>query len=214
MVFRLIFLLGGAVLFSCGSNSQTALFNKEEQPIVRSPDQVLAKAGKNLSMPDYLTFLKELRGVTYDELETDQFYLSLLYKPQAIEAALSLTPEELKSSYQEALLQKSGYHYVLISYLDKNPSVTGNRPSTQATLDSLRHSLIVIKNQTDTLIQPITEVVPASVTGQPHQVILIVPQALTDRSLQVIIPGAYSKNRGVSIGIRMDLLGRFPALTL
>jgi len=214
MIFRVAFLLIGFLfLFSCKDNKKSLPINNGQPGETPSAVQVLANAPSKLPVSDYLNFLKKMQGITFDEVETPLVYLNLLYKPQAIEAALSLAPEDLKASFKETLNQKEGYHYLLISYLDKNPSVTGNRPSKKEVLANLVENLVVIKNESDTL-QAITEVVASSVSGQPDQVIVLVPQASTDLRLRVLIPGKYFDTRDVAIDLPMNMLHKFPELKL
>ena len=214
MIFRVAFLLIGFLfLFSCKDNKKSLPINNGQPGETPSAVQVLANAPSKLPVSDYLNFLKKMQGITFDEVETPLVYLNLLYKPQAIEAALSLAPEDLKASFKETLNQKEGYHYLLISYLDKNPSVTGNRPSKKEVLVNLVENLVVIKNESDTL-QAITEVVASSVSGQPDQVIVLVPQASTDLRLRVLIPGKYFDTRDVAIDLPMNMLHKFPELKL
>lgn len=214
MLFRITFLLVGfLILFSCKDNKTSPYVNNEPEVQATSAAEVLSHVPPKLTVSEYLDFLKKMRGVTFDEVETPLVYINLLYKPQAVEAALSLAPEEWQSAYKETLEQKKGYHYLLISFLDKNPSVTGNRTSKKEMLSSLVESIEVIKNESDTS-QAITEVVASSVSSQPDQVIVLVPEASTDRRLRVLINGKHFDIRDVAVDLPVSMLHKFPELEL
>jgi hypothetical protein len=212
MIIRLFFLFGLLILFSCESDTKSKIVNQQKEESL-SAVELLNRTPSELNVYDYLLFLKQLKGIAFDEVETPEVAISLLYKPQTIEAALSLPPDELKSSFKDALTQKEGYHYLLVNYLDKSPSVTGNKPSKQEVLTMIREQLIVVKNESDTL-QAITEVVPSSISGQPDQIIVLVPKSSTDLRLKVLLPGNYFDSRDIAIDLPMSMLHQFPELTL
>jgi hypothetical protein len=215
MVFRLFFLLGFILLFSCKENKASLLYAEEEQKETAiAPAQVLLKTPASLTTSEYLAFLKQMKGVAFDEVENNQVYLSILYKPQIVEAALSLAPEEVETLYKEALVQKKGYYYFLINYLDKNPSITGNRPSKKEVLKGISEHLMVIRNQADTLQHIIIETIPSSVAGQPDQVVVLIPEVEGDLRLQVLLPNVFIDDRSLGLDLSMDVLKKFPALTV
>jgi len=212
MILRLFFLLGFLSLFSCERDTKSKIVNQQEEKSL-SAIELVNRTPSKLNVSEYLIFLRQMNGVTFDEVETSQVAMSLLYKPQAIEAALSLPSNELKFSFKETYNQKEGYHYLLIHYLDKNPSITGNRPSKKEVLENLVENLVVVKNESDTL-QAITEVVASSISGQPDQVIVLVPKTSRDLRLRVLIPGSYFDSRDVAIDLPMSMLHQFPELIL
>jgi hypothetical protein len=177
-------------------------------------DERIKKSAPSLGISDYVTFLKQLKGVTYDEDDNNRFSINVLYKPQALDAALSMQDDDTTAQqYQNLLEQKKGYYHVLISYHDKNVSLT-KANDKDSIAEALRTRILVIKNQHDTVSQCIQERFPALVMGQPHQLMVLVPKNDTDQRLRVMIQAGEFSDRPLSIDITDQQQQKFPALKL
>lgn len=175
------------LFFNC---SNTNSKNTDSKTVIKNDQSVAAVAAltpSSLPPAEYLLWLEKQQGITYDKQENDQFRLTLVYKPVSLEAALSggyISGEEL----QKYIALKAGYHYFTLKCLDKKMSVT--KPvSKEAILYHIREGLYVVKNSSDTIRDFITEIFPASLMNQPHEILMLVPSDSKDNELSVGVRG-------------------------
>lgn len=167
-----------------------------------------------LSIPEYIQWLKAQKGVTYAQGENEQAKVSILYKPLALEAAMSASAETSANAglYEEYLKIKKGYHHLLLEYLEKTATSVGTSPKNARSLADIQQSLIIIKNNSDTIHHPIIEVFPSRLLQQPHQILLIVPHDSIDNRLKVKVKGKVLGLDDFGIEISNKQLKSFPEI--
>ena len=209
----MLWIMATVFLFnSCEGKQGTVIQSTAAQPTPEAlMQQVLQQVNGPLSISEYLDFLKKLQGITYDEVSTAAFDLSLLYKPQVLEAAMSVDAQGLqKEDYIKLRQQQAGYHYLLVQYTDKQPSVSGIQLPKKEIIAALNKGLVVVKDGRDTIRYVVTEEVPSSVMGQPDHILLLVPATPEDKRLTVFLDAAVLNTRALVIDLYADQLNTFP----
>jgi hypothetical protein len=129
----------------------------------------------SLTIKEYMAWLKEQEGFTFDKQENEKTYLSILYKPLNFEAALSLENNSA-TELEKHINIKKGFQYLSLEYLDKNYSVT-KKTNKEDLIKRLKENVYVIKNDSDTIRNIIIEVFPAYLMNQPDQLLVLIPSS-------------------------------------
>ncbi|GAL86394.1 hypothetical protein CHU_1520 [Sporocytophaga myxococcoides] len=195
----------GIVFFSCEKKNpakvamQEVSFNSE----VRIIDSTKWHTSAALTIPEYQNWLRKQQGITYDIMKNAAFDAVIWYQPIALDAAMSVAENGDISldSYEDYVKTKSGYHYISIEILYKDPSV--NRVfNKEDFFSSLKKNLFFVKDKTDTLHNSIVEIFPSTLIGQPHHLSVLIPAGTSFTSLTAGVKGAIL---GFKRDLRIDL---------
>lgn len=171
------------IIASCASKD-----SQDANVILTSPpvfDNSVNESAKKLNISEYVSWVKQQNGLTFDESEDENSKVSITYKPLVLEAALSVNGDSLKLN--GAIEAKKDYCYFTVECLNKIPSASNPKEKKAALLKAVRGGLHIIKNEKDTVSNFIIEEFPSSIMNQPDQFIIIVP------------------NDNINTGIRLDV---------
>lgn len=210
-----IFISFVSIITSCGKGQTVDKIKTNSFFSLSSIKDILGFQEDSLAVPEYINWLKEQRGVAYDQGENDKFNLSILYKPLPLEAALSVPRNELSyNKIKEYEQIKEGFHYIKIELAQKSQSVKELNASTPSVLSSIEKSLYIIANDSDTIINYITEFFPGQLLNQPHQMLVIVPNDKTFTKLRTVIEGEAFGLKNLDIAISDKQIKSFPYIKL
>ncbi len=126
-----------------------------------------ASVPDSLTINEYMAWLYDQSGMTYTESENQDLKVSLLYRPQVLEAAMAgeTLPE------QES---KNGYLYFELSWLDKKISVNKASGDRERLAAGIRESLLA-ETGSGVVYNTIVEVFPPVLLNQPGKMLVLVP---------------------------------------
>jgi len=126
-----------------------------------------ASVPDSLTINEYMAWLYGQSGMTYTESENQDLKVSLLYRPQVLEAAMAgETPSEQAS--------KNGYLYFELSWLDKKISVSKASGDKERLAAGIRESLLA-ETGSGVVYNTIVEVFPPVLLNQPGKMLVLVP---------------------------------------
>jgi hypothetical protein len=210
------------IIFS-GCHSKAAEESIERRPRTSSADtasiteKVKEYFNSALSVSEYLEWLKDHKGLTFDEQENDLFRITILYRPLPFETALSIdsknNPKSLEE-YKSLLNIKKDYHYFLVELQQKNLSASELNQSKRKLLEVVRRNIIIMKGDKDTPIEFHSELFPSVVMNQPSQILILVPAEKNNSRLRATILGAPFGLKDLHLDIPQTQFESFPELKL
>jgi hypothetical protein len=206
-------------LYSCQSiqaRKETIETEESLDATDSTPMAVLTeKPASLLDGAEYLQWLKEHQGITYDEAENETVSLNILYRALPLESAISIESDKnAEAAYQKMRSIKKGFHYLVIECLDKQTSASTVSNSKRELPELIKKNLVVIKNETDTVRFPIIEIFPSQVMNQPGKLIVMVPADSTAKDFQAMIPGKDFGLKTLKIQIKANQFELFPEIKL
>lgn len=198
----------------CTFSSCTPVSSEERPKLTVTEEPVRLKEFSStpeaLTIPEFSHWLKTQRGITYDHRENNKISISILYKPLVFEAALSA--EDLsEAAVQKSIVRKEGYHYLRLECLDKNQSVS-NPTNKESLFRQLKENLAFVRNEKDTVPNPIIEVFPGQLLNQPHQMLIMVPADTSMESLGVVLEGSPFGLKDLQLNITRKQLKSLPEI--
>ena len=123
----------------------------------------------SLSIEEYMSWLHGRSGITYAETGNQYFNVSLLYRPEVLEAAMAgKTSDEQES--------QSDYLYFELSWLDRKVSVHKTSGDKERLAAAIRESLLA-ETGSGVVYNTIVEVFPPVLLNQPGKMLVLVPRA-------------------------------------
>lgn len=220
MFFNIIrlsfFLLAGIIFFSCSQvSSEEVSSSTGSESFWESIKSSLGIAPASLTISQYLQWLKEQKGITYDSQENSERKISIQYKPLVLEAAISAVQENYNRPPLEKHMEiKKAYHHLLLECLEKTPSVSNASRNQQQLFTQLKNNFYIIKNESDTIRNLIVEVFPSNIMNQPHQLLVMVPADIVVTTLQAGLIGKPFGLKDLRIAISKNQIKSFPEIKL
>jgi len=168
-----VFILAGCTTSSSDQSGKSFVSDVASYEQSASVTSAGAYAVEKASVPDsltineYMAWLYDQSGMTYTESGNQDLKVSLLYRPQVLEAAMA--GETL--SQQES---KSGYLYFELSWLDKKISVNKASGDKERLAAGIRESLLA-ETGSGVVYNTIVEVFPPVLLNQPGKMLVLVP---------------------------------------
>ncbi|MBO9703046.1 MAG: hypothetical protein J7604_22720 [Sporocytophaga sp.] len=193
------------VLFSCEKRNSPKVAVQEDpfNSEVRIIDSTTWHTSASLTIPEYKNWLRKQKGITYDIMKNTAYDAVIWYQPAVLDVAMS-TRENVDTSldsYEKNIKTKSGYHYINIEILYKNPSVNDSF-NKEHFYNSLKDNLFFVKDGTDTIQNSIVEIFPSTLMGQPHHLSVLIPANISFKSLTAGLKGDIL---GFKRDLRIDL---------
>ena len=197
---------------SGGPEDSHARVERAEVQYVKDSVNTVPFAPLELSIPEYMSWVKQQTGVTYSVVETQAIKLSLMYKPLVLEAAMGAGDAKLTKKMLAHLEEvKAPYHHLLLEFTDKIKSA---KPNHKELMKQLQENIYAIENGTDTLKNCITEAFPSILMGQPNQVLIMIPANTTIKKLLVGLHGEKLGLSAINIQITNEQIKTLPNLKL
>ncbi|ABG58791.1 hypothetical protein [Cytophaga hutchinsonii] len=174
-----------------------------------------ASAPEKLRAEEYVAWVKEQKGITYNSVQNEQFLLSLIFNPPQLEAysAALLNGEKGEKALSKYLDIQKGYYYCLAECTIKTESASDPIKKTDL-LQGLKQQLIVVKNNTDTLPNVITEAFPSYVMNQPNKLLILIPDTDSLSSYQIKIHGSPFHLNDCHLYLSSETIQSFPLIKL
>lgn len=193
------------VLFSCEKRNSPTVAEQDDSfnSDVRIIDSTTWHTSAALTIPEYQSWLKKQQGITYDIMKNAAYDAVIWYQPAVLDAAMSAVSNVDTSldSFEKNLKTKSGYHYINIEILYKNPSVNKSF-NKEHFYNLLKDNLFLVKDRTDTIQNSIVEIFPSTLMGQPHHLSVLIPANISFKSLTAGLKGEIL---GFKRDLRIDL---------
>lgn len=208
-------LLFAAVLFfvvACTPKVETKGTGTTALPVVT--EQIIEPVDARhleLSPYDYITWLKENKGLTYNSLENDSVQLSIMYQPYTLQAAIGM--QSTGMTYKDLLEIKKDYDYFFIDCLYKKISVV-NKNKRSDFLKFVKNNIYVIKNNTDTLSNIPVEVFVSAIANKPDNIMVLVQKDYTASDLACVINNTAIQLNDLKIKIPSKQFELLPTLKL
>ncbi len=183
MLKNSIYILILFLVVSCASK-----VSQDANVILTSPptfNNSVDESAKKLNISEYVSWVKQQNGLTFDESENENYRVSIVYKPLVLESAISVNGDSLKLN--GAIEAKKDYCYFTVECLNKIPSASNPKEKKATLLQAIKNGLHIIKNEKDTVFNYVIEEFPSSIMNQPDQLIILV------------------SNNNINTGIRFDV---------
>ncbi len=181
---------------------------------VSSSIQSLVSGPVKLTPSEYITWVEDQKGVTFDSIQTNQFALSLTFHPSQLEAytAARNNGEDPSTALSKYLDIQKDYYYCTADCFVKYESASSPIKKNDL-LALIRQQLTVIKNNDDTLHTIITEAFPSYVMNQPNKLLILIPADSTS-SYQISISGSAFQARDCRLNVSSTDIQSFPFIKL
>lgn len=170
-------------VFSCADK-----VSQDGKLILTSPpafENQIDESSKKLDIYEYVSWVKQQNGLTFDESENEASRVSITYRPLVLESALSVNGDS--SKLKGAIEAKKDYLCFTVECLNKIPSASNLKEKKETLLKEIKGNLHIIKNEADTVSNYVIEEFPSSIMNQPDQILILVPK------------------NNINTGIRLDL---------
>jgi hypothetical protein len=178
-------------------------------------ERIKAVFRKELSVYEYINWVKDQQGVTCDSVGNDHFSIQLTLNPPQLEAYMATVNngENPKSEFSKYLSIQKNYYYCTVNCIAKDQSV--NKPvDKNELLQSLKQNLLVVKNHTDTLFNVITEPFISYVMNQPNKLLVLIPRDDASEEYIIKIKGAAYQLRDCQLSLSKEDIQSFPSIKL
>lgn len=168
-----------------------------------------------LTPQDYITWVQEQRGVTFDSVQNNQFALSLTFHPAQLEAYTSAVNngEDPKASFSRYLSIQKDYYYCTAECVVKYESASAPINKNEL-LQLVKQQLTVVENNKDTLRNIITEAFPSYVMNQPNKLLILIPNTDSINSYRITIGGSPFQLKDCRLTLSGDDIHSFPLIKL
>jgi len=165
-----------------------------------------------LTLPQYVSWLEDTSHHVMAYVENDSFRLSIMYRPVAVETALSVI--ECNEKFETVLNENPEYHIFVISCLDKRGQSKLKQACGLDFIKQLSERVFVIRNDKDT-IEPIKEIVPSMIVNSPGYIYVLMPKGKPIYTYKTCIFYPQLGNKEV-IAVKIDstILANLPYLKL
>lgn len=206
-----------AILFlSCTSSDpkgKEALENAYSTDVISSGKA--AEFPEKLNPVEYAAWVKQQKGITCSSVSNDQFLVTLIFNPPQLEAytAALTNAENPEKEFQKYLSIQKGFYYCTAECTIKAESAS-NPVKKTALLERLKQQLKVIKNNTDTLSNIITEAFPSYVMNQPNKLLILIPNTDSLSNYHIIIQGSPFNLEDCQLRLSSEHIQSFPLIKL
>jgi len=201
---------------SCKETEKVDLSNAASPGIFNQISEGIKSVfNRELSVNEYIQWVSEQKGVTYDSVSNNYFLLDITLNPPPLEAYMATVNngENPKSEFSKYLDIQKNYYYCTINCTIKNQSVS-NPIDKNNLLLSLKNNLVVVKNSKDTLSDVITESFPSYVMNQPNKILVLIPRDDSSLGYVIKIKGASYQLKDCQLTLSKDDLQSFPEIKL
>ena len=207
-----VFVLAGCSDSSPGIESKTASDNSfssgQSAPIVTSGVHTpgVAAVPDSLTINEYMDWLYDQPGMTYAETGNQDLHISLLYRPQVLEAAMAGEPSGEQAS-------KNGYLYFELSWLDRKISVSKASGDRERLAAGIRESLLA-ETGSGVVYNTIVEVFPPVLLNQPGKMLVLVPASSFRDWIELRFRGERMELKDAVLHLTSDDIKNLPNLKI
>jgi hypothetical protein len=170
---------------------------------------------ETLPASEYEDWVKKQNGVTYHSVSGEQFIIRLIFTPPQLEAYNSAVAngQNPKKELNKYLNIQKGFYYCTAECIIKTESASHPIKKTDL-LQKIKEQLTVVKNNTDTVSNVITEAFPSYVMNQPNKLLILIPYSDTVSSYKIGINGAPFNIEDCKLNLSSEILKSFPLIKL
>lgn|GEM_PF-2826843 len=168
-----------------------------------------------LTPAEYVAWVQEQNGVTFDSVQNAQYTMSLTFHPPRLEAYLGAVnnQEDPKSTHAKYLNIQKDYYYCMAECAVKYESASASINKNDL-LEQMKQQLTVVKNNKDTLHNVITEAFPSYIMRQPNKLLILIPNTDSLSSYKVSIAGSPFLLPDCTLNLSRDVIQSFPIIKL